>query len=254
MASDAIQSTNVPTASGGWRRGAARDGRADISPERRGARGAGGRARVLDPGRRPGRQRDHHRPGRRASTPPSAQEQGIHVNARIKPVTGDDYIAVHDGDDLVRLARRGDDLHLLSRSSPGRPTASSSRSTSTRQAAGIKEEDFFPIAWDDDQLRRPHLGTAAGVRLQSALVEQGDPRRRATEDHRRARRPGRGVHDVRRRRQPDPGRLHPVDALQRTVTDDLECAMLWGGQLLRLRRPQVDDRHSRRTSNSSSGS
>ena len=44
------------------------------------------------------------------------QEKGIHVNTRIKPVTGDDYVAVHDGDDLVRLARRGDDLRLL----PGR--------------------------------------------------------------------------------------------------------------------------------------
>ena len=40
---------------------------------------------------------------------------------------------------------------------------------------------------------------------------------RAAEDDRRARRPGRGVHDVRRRRQSDPGGLHPLDALQRTI-------------------------------------
>ena len=139
------------------------------------------------------------------------QEQGIHVNTRIKPAPGDDYtqyttaMTSSGSPDVVMT------YHLLPGDLLGRqrlhPAARRVRDGGGNQGGGL-----LPDRLGHDQLCRSHLGPAAGVRLSSALVEQGDPRRRATQDHRRARCHGQGVHDLRRRRQPDAGGLHPLDA------------------------------------------
>ena len=107
------------------------------------ARGAAARAaqavelEFWTPGQRPGRQQDHHRPGRGLQQHrwPGARDPRQHPHQagyrrRLHPV--------HDGDDLLRLPGRGDDLRLLPRRSPGPPTASSSRSTSTRRRRGSR--------------------------------------------------------------------------------------------------------------------
>ena len=162
---------------------------------------------------RPGRQQDHYRSGRGLQQdhrpgegdPRQHPHQAGH-RRRLCPV--------HDGNDLLRLPRRGDDLRLLPRRLLGRQRLHPA-ARRVRGGGGHQGGRFLPHRLDDDQLRRPHLGPAAGVRLQPVLVEHGHPRRRAAEDHRRARHAGPGVHHVRRRRQSDAGRASSRGSTER---------------------------------------
>ena len=142
----ANQSTNAPTTSGGWRRGAARDGRADVARAPRARRGAGGRARVLDPRQRSGGSKVivDLAEGFNSTI---GQEQGIHVNTRIKPVTGDNYVQYT----TAMTSSGSPDVVMTYAYFPAVSWAANGFIQPLDEyaaEAGIKEEDFFPIAWN----------------------------------------------------------------------------------------------------------
>ncbi len=105
----------------------------------------GGRARVLDAGQRPGGKQNHYRPGRGFQLS-IGQEKGIHVNTRIKPTTGDNYVQyttamTSSGSPDVVMTYIYNPVISWAANGFIRPIDDYAK------AVGIKEEDFFPITW-----------------------------------------------------------------------------------------------------------